>query len=82
MTDKEIQAKIQELTADWLDLTGHLIRDRISYVSFERDLVVLDGDFTQEDLNKVVQVLETIAAEPEDGNPDPGAHSDPDNPTG
>ncbi len=71
MTDLEV--KIQELTEGWLDETGHLVKDRISYVCFERGVVVLDGDFDRHDLGKVTQVLEAIAAA------DP-ATSDPDNP--
>lgn len=73
----KLDDKIQKLTEGWLDETGHLVKDRISYVCFERGVVVLDGDFDRYDLGRVVQVLEAIAAADPEAT-DPGLV--PDNP--
>lgn len=60
MIQAEIEGKIRGLTSGWLDPTGHLIEDGLSYVGFGRSAVTLDGDFTQQQVRKMIQVLEMI----------------------
>ena len=58
------EEKIKELTADWLDATGHTIGENDGqYVSFGCSTVTLDGYFEKEQIQKILAAMEAIEKE-------------------